>query len=155
VIDPGQAFGTGAHPTTRLCLELLVECERMSVVDIGCGSGALAVAAAKSGFGPVTAVDLDDAAIEATRRNARANGLTLAVERRDALADPLPPADLALANIDLDSVERLAVRLRASYLVTSGYLDEERPAPDGWGHVSRRRADGWAADLFQVNEPLP
>ena len=61
VIDPGRAFGTGAHATTRLCVELLPELERGSVLDIGCGSGVLAIAAGKLGFGPVVAVDSDPA----------------------------------------------------------------------------------------------
>jgi ribosomal protein L11 methyltransferase len=156
VIDPGRAFGTGSHPTTRLCLALLLECERTSVLDVGCGSGVLAIAAVKSGFGPVTAVDVDDAAVEATRRNAGSNGVSLAVERRDALADPLPPVGLALANIALATVERLAPRVCASYLVASGYLQDEWPRPEGWVKVARRRADGWAADLFRAaSEPLP
>ncbi len=75
VIDPGQAFGTGAHPTTRLCLEFLVGLERGSLLDVGCGSGVLAIAAARLGFGPVFAIDTDPAAIEATTRNAAANGI--------------------------------------------------------------------------------
>ena len=69
VIDPGQAFGTGAHPTTRLCLELLLELEpRGSFADLGCGSGVLAIAAAKLGFGPVTALDSDRAAVDGDAR---------------------------------------------------------------------------------------
>ena len=59
VIDPGRAFGTGGHPTTRLCLELLAAEAAGSVVDVGCGSGVLAIAAVKLGFSPVVAVDVD------------------------------------------------------------------------------------------------
>ena len=71
VIDPAQAFGTGAHPTTRLCLELLLETEqRGSLADLGCGSGVLAIAAARLGFGPVLALDSERAALEATLANA-------------------------------------------------------------------------------------
>ena len=85
VIDPGQAFGTGAHPTTRGCLELMLELrERGSLADLGCGSGVLAIAAAKLGFAPVTALDSDRAAVAATRANARANAVAVAhVERFD------------------------------------------------------------------------
>ena len=63
VIDPGRAFGTGAHATTRLCLELLLGCERGSLADFGSGSGVLAIAAAKLGFEPVSAFDVDDVAV--------------------------------------------------------------------------------------------
>src|SRR5436309_839210 len=76
VIDPGQAFGTGAHPTTRMCLELMLDVEaRGSLADLGCGSGVLAIAASKLGFEPVAAFDSDRAAIAATRTNARDNAV--------------------------------------------------------------------------------
>ena len=78
VIDPGQAFGTGSHATTRLCLELMLELDaasRGSFVDVGCGSGVLAIVAAKLGFAPVTALDYDRAATAATRENAARNGV--------------------------------------------------------------------------------
>ena len=58
VVDPGRAFGTGSHPTTRLCLDFLVSLEPGSLVDVGCGSGVLSIAAAKLGFAPVTAIDV-------------------------------------------------------------------------------------------------
>src|SRR5205814_3582418 len=78
VIDPGQAFGTGTHPTTRLCLELLLDLPaRGSFADLGCGSGVLSIAAAKLGFSPVCAYDSDRLAVEATLLNARVNGVVL------------------------------------------------------------------------------
>src|SRR3954467_14413523 len=78
VIDPGQAFGTGTHPTTALCLELMLELKpRGSFADLGCGSGVLSIAAAKLGFQPITAIDAERQAIEATRANALANGVAL------------------------------------------------------------------------------
>lgn len=149
VIDPGQAFGTGAHPTTRLCLELLLGVEPASLLDLGCGSGVLAVAGARLGFGPVTALDSDEAAVAAARENAVANGVELAVARADALAEPLPEADVAVANIELVAVEALGPRVAASILLTSGYLARDRPALDGWTHAERRELDGWAADRFE------
>ena len=90
VIDPGRAFGTGAHATTRLALELLQDVEPTSLLDVGCGSGVLSVAAAKLGFAPVTAVDIDDVALETTRANAAANGVA-ARHRRPSCGD-LPAA---------------------------------------------------------------
>lgn len=149
IIDPGRAFGTGAHPTTRLCLELLGGLEPRSVLDCGCGSGVLAIAAARLGCPAVTAVDLDPAAIAAARANARANGVRIRVQQADVLADPLPPADAALANLELRHVEPLAARLRARWLIASGYPPSERPAPAGWTARARRELDGWAADLFE------
>jgi len=148
VVDPGRAFGTGAHATTRLCLELLVGLERGSLVDLGTGSGVLAIAAVKMGFAPVAALDADGVAVEVTRANARANGVAVAVSRADVLAADVSPADVAVANIELATVERLA-RIEARRFVTSGYRAEERPRLPGWRHVRRRRAEGWAADLYE------
>jgi ribosomal protein L11 methyltransferase len=147
VIDPGRAFGTGAHPTTRLCLELLLELEPASLLDLGCGSGVLSVAAAKLGFAPVLAVDHDEVAVEVTAENARVNRVTVDARSADALTDPLPETAVAVANIELRAVEALAPRVRAATLVTSGYLEADRPSLPGWEHARRVAADGWAADL--------
>jgi ribosomal protein L11 methyltransferase len=148
VVDPGRAFGTGSHPTTQLCLGFLPDLTRGSILDIGCGSGVLSVAAAKLGFAPVVAVDRDPAAVEATRRNADANGVAVDVRQANALTAQLPAADVGVANIDLASVEALAPRLDVGRLVTAGYFHSRTPELVGFSHSDRRIDGGWAADLF-------
>jgi ribosomal protein L11 methyltransferase len=150
VIDPGRAFGTGAHPTTRLCVELLagLECGG-SLLDVGCGSGVLAIAAARLGFGPVTCIDADPVAVETTVANARANGITVEARVLDALDEALPATDVAVANVLLGPVETILTRLDAREAITSGYLEGERPAHPGWAHAETALLDGWAADRFR------
>jgi ribosomal protein L11 methyltransferase len=146
-IDPGRAFGTGAHPTTRLSLEVLSSLEPGSLLDLGCGSGVLAIAAAKLGFAPVTAIDNDAHALEAAGRNAAANGVELELRRADALTEPLPHALVAVANISEQLVARLASRLDCELLVTSGYFEPYVPCLAGFRRTDRRTLEGWAADL--------
>jgi len=148
VIDPGRAFGTGAHATTRLCIELLLEVEPAGLVDLGCGSGVVAVAAAKLGFSPVLALDNDELAVAAARENAAANGVRVDARRADVLADPLPDVEVAVANIARAPVERALERFDGRVAIVSGYLEAERPEPRGWHFVDRRVAAGWAADLL-------
>lgn len=152
VIDPGRAFGTGAHATTRLCLELLLGVEPAGLVDVGCGSGVLAVAAAKLGFAPVVALDNDEAAVEAVGANAARNGVDVEVRRADVLAEPLPRVEVAVANIARDPVEQAIERFGGGVVIASGYLERERPEPAGWRPVDRRMAEGWAADLLVRSE---
>ena len=148
VIDPGRAFGTGAHPSTRLCLELLLEEERCSLLDVGCGSGVISIAAAKLGFAPVTAVDADEVAVEVTGENARANGVAVEARLLDAGSSELPVAELAVANISLAVVEAAAARLRSPRAITAGYLADDRPRLAGYRHAGHRELDGWGADRF-------
>jgi len=150
VIDPGRAFGTGAHPTTRLCVELLATTAgRGSLLDVGCGSGVLAIAGVRLGFAPVVAVDVDPVAAETTAANAEANGADVDVRLLDAEVAPLPPAGLAVANVLLRPVEVILGRLDADEAITSGYLAGERPSTEGWAHIEAVTLDGWAADRFR------
>jgi len=145
VIDPGGAFGTGAHPTTRLCLELLQELEPASLLDVGCGSGVLAIAAEKLGFSPVVALDNDPEAIEATLTNAEANGATPDVRLTDALIEPLPEAEVVVCNIGLQALEELTPRLRCKTLVASGFLAGDDLGLAGYRVVSKHEQADWAA----------
>jgi ribosomal protein L11 methyltransferase len=117
VIDPGRAFGTGAHPTTRLCLELLLELEQAGeaggpLTDLGTGSGVLAIAAAMLGWNPVRAYDHEPASIEAAAANAAANDVTVELEQlnlREGLPD-LAPA--VVANLTAPVLMAVASQLR-------------------------------------------
>jgi ribosomal protein L11 methyltransferase len=148
VIDPGLAFGTGAHPTTQLCLELIQSLERSSLLDIGSGSGVLAIAACKLGYEPVLAIDVDEAAVAATRQNAEANGVPVEAALLDAAGGALPGGQIAVANIDLRTVSELVLPEPCHVLATSGYLETDQAAVAGFTHVDRLVKERWAADLF-------
>jgi ribosomal protein L11 methyltransferase len=155
-VDPGQAFGTGSHPTTRMCLELLLELEPSgSFADLGCGSGVLAIAAAKLGFAPVTAVDSDRGAVEATTANAVANGVALDRVERVNLREETPPvADLVAANLMRPLLRRLAELMETAppILIVSGLLeheaDEVAAAFAGLEEGRRLVDSGWVALLL-------
>ena len=154
VIDPGQAFGTGAHPTTRLSLELILELDPVGpFVDLGCGSGVLAIAAAKLGFGPVVAVDNELAAVEATSQNADANGIELErVERVDLRQQDPPAARTVAANLVRPLLLQLAGRVDAESLILSGLLENEIHevvAAFGRPEQARLTEAGWAAVLLR------
>jgi ribosomal protein L11 methyltransferase len=134
VIDPGQAFGTGAHATTRLCLELVLEMASLGLasgplLDIGTGSGVLAIAAARLGFAPVLALDHDPLSVEAARDNAAVNGVDISVERFDLRSEPLPrlAGTIVLANLLLPLLLELSRTIAEppSELVASGLLRDQ------------------------------
>ena len=162
VIDPGRAFGTGAHPTTRLCLELLLSIPAGgSCLDLGCGSGVLAIAAARLGWGPILALDHDEAAVEATLANAAANGEVVGARRYDLLRDgPAPGAGLVMANLLRPLLAALADTgfegPAPDRLVASGLLADEADGISallaealGMSEVTRLQGGEWAAVLLE------
>lgn len=165
-IDPGMAFGTGQHPTTAMCLRLLEEFAGpgTSVLDLGCGSGILAIAAAKLGASRVLAIDNDPQAFAAATENVASNALSGVIEVREgSLEDDDERFDIVAANISGLALERLAPAIDASLreggnLIASGFLDEsvdglkqafeaagltvERVVEDGvWRSIVARRTD--------------
>jgi ribosomal protein L11 methyltransferase len=176
VIDPGQAFGTGAHPSTRLTLALLVELRHPGVwppgtypqgdrppgdppgplADWGCGSGILSVAAAKLGFGPVSACDHEREAVAATLAAAAANGVELTATRCDLRRAPGPWAPTVLANLVRPLLLEIAALMERppERLIAAGLtLDEVDDVvgafvPHALRLASRRDGDGWSAILL-------
>jgi ribosomal protein L11 methyltransferase len=162
VIDPAQAFGTGAHATTRLCLELLLGLEPGgALVDVGCGSGVLAIAAARLGWAPVLGVDHDPEAMRATTANAAANGVGIEARRHDLLRDgPAPSGPTVLANLLRPLLLRVAADGFAGatpeVLIASGLLAHEGDevaaafARHGLREAQRRRDGEWVALLLRA-----
>jgi ribosomal protein L11 methyltransferase len=154
ILDPGLAFGTGSHPTTRLCLQWLDQClhNGESVLDYGCGSGVLAIAAMKLGAGQVTGVDIDPQAIQASRSNAEQNQVTAQFSLPDAAQQI--EADVVVANILTNPLKVLAPILAQAArpggrIVLSGILAEQaqavRDVYERWFDMSEFGVDeGWA-----------
>jgi ribosomal protein L11 methyltransferase len=163
VIDPGRAFGSGAHPSTRLALAAL---ERSlvgdaRVLDAGCGSGVLAIAALRLGASRATGIDVDPAALDATRRNAERNGVLDRLSVSDASVDHVAatrgPFELVLANMLLPQLVAMAGPLRAALapgatLVLSGVLTEQRrPLLAAYAPLepaAEQADEGWLAVTF-------
>ena len=155
VIDPGLAFGTGSHATTRLCLQWLETHlhPQERVLDYGCGSGILAIAAKRLGAGTVVGTDVDPQAIDASRANAAVNHVECTFVEPDALTDEA--FDLVVANILTNPLRMLAPAIAARVrvdgrIVLSGILAEQAPsivaAYEQWFNIGIWHiADGWAA----------
>jgi ribosomal protein L11 methyltransferase len=161
IVDPGQAFGTGAHPTTRMCLELLLEVAEEgeaggALADWGTGSGVLAIAAAKLGFAPVVACDHERAALEAAAASAKANGVELKLARVDLRREPAPSAPTVTANLTAPLLGEVAegIERQPERVVCSGMLRSEVDGViEAFGRLGmsarERRASGdWAALLL-------
>jgi ribosomal protein L11 methyltransferase len=179
VVDPGRAFGTGAHPTTRLCLELLLELAEAGeasgpLTDLGTGSGVLAIAAAKLGWSPVRAYDHESPAIEAATANAEINGVEIELEDIN-LREGLPPLSATtVANLTAPVLSIVAAQLAGggrgalpavaptsppptpATLVCSGLLPTELDdvvaafAPAGLVERDRRHDGDWSALLLRT-----
>jgi ribosomal protein L11 methyltransferase len=165
VVDPGQAFGTGAHPTTRLCLEYLLELEQGgeaegALTDLGCGSGVLAIAAAKLGWSPVSGYDHEPGAIEASAANAAINDVEIHLQRLN-LREHLPGlSPTTVANMTAPILRAVAAQLpipggSPTTLICSGLLPTELDgvaaafAAVGLAEDDRRREGDWAALLLR------
>jgi ribosomal protein L11 methyltransferase len=170
VIQPSTGFGTGHHATTRLCLEALqrLDIRRRSVLDVGTGSGVLAIAARMLGAAPVIALDDDADAVQAARDNvARNAGVEVAIHVGDLRTAELPRFDVVLANLTAGLLISAAARLRAvtaagGHLVVSGFTVSEEAevraalerSPEsvdaGSSHAFRASEDGWGCFVLQV-----
>lgn len=159
VLDPGRAFGSGHHATTLQCLELLqvVGPEGRAVLDVGTGTGVLAIAAAKLGARTVVGIDTDPEAVAIATENAARNGVT-ATFTHGSLETVDREHDVVLANLTTDTLVTLAgdlaaVTIEAGSLIASGVAEERAGstlaalAEHGFERVELRRRDGWAALL--------
>jgi ribosomal protein L11 methyltransferase len=162
VVDPGQAFGTGAHPTTRMCLELLLDLDSRGLAqgplaDWGTGSGVLAISAAKLGFAPVVACDHERAALDAAAAGAEANGVELELVRLNLREASPPIAPTVTANLTAPLLRDVASRIerRPERIVCSGMLVSEVDegadafARAGLDERERRTSGDWAAVLLE------
>ncbi|WP_058492958.1 50S ribosomal protein L11 methyltransferase [Legionella worsleiensis] len=160
MLDPGLAFGTGTHPTTALCLTWLeqAELDNKTLIDYGCGSGILSLAAIKLGARHVIGVDIDHQALQATQNNAMTNHINeqfLSISTPEALQEPV---DLIIANILLAPLMSLRDRFYqllnpGAKLVVSGILTEQaetlvKEYQDVFTHTGTSHQDGWSLLVF-------
>jgi ribosomal protein L11 methyltransferase len=160
VIDPAEVFGAGGHPTTQLCLELLLDTEPSGpLCDWGSGSGVLAVAAARLGFAPVEAVEVMPDGLEAIKRNAAANGVQVRTRWSNLAATPAPWAPTVTANLTLDLLVTIAdevLERPPDRLLASGVLTERVDevvaafARHGLRESDRRVRGEWTAVRLDV-----
>ena len=154
---PRGAVGAGSHPTTEMCIELLLGLEPGGAfADLGCGTGVLAILAARLGWAPAIALDHEPAAVEAARANVRRNGVEVEVLAADLLAAPPPPVPTLSANVPLDVHAAIAGRLapETRRVIVSGMVDEHLPQVAsayeraGFAPAARAVRRSWAAALL-------
>ena len=151
ILEPGHAFGTGAHGTTRGAGMLLLDEPPGSLLDLGCGSGLLSILGAYRGHGPILAMDIDQHAIDSTRENAEVNGFQDQIETRlgDVIVEPLPESDLVVANIERKLIEMLLQREGLpNRIIVSGLRIEDTVDHRGWTLVTQHVLDGWRSALL-------
>ncbi|HMJ88265.1 MAG TPA: 50S ribosomal protein L11 methyltransferase [Candidatus Acidoferrum sp.] len=165
ILDPGLSFGTGQHPTTGFCLEQLARLrrdhEKQSLLDVGCGSGILAIAATKLGYAPVEAFDFDPEAVRVAKENARVNRVQPRISRRDLTKLPVQGKrfDVVCANLIYDLLiaerDKLIIRVAPDgTLVLAGILNEQFAAvrrafvAAGMRSVAERAVGEWRSGAF-------
>lgn len=161
VLDPGQAFGTGDHPTTRVCLQALedINLEGKKVLDLGCGSGILAIAASKLGANPLLATDIDEQSVEVTKENMFRNSVEFPVHVEDGFPTS-GPWDVVISNIISATLIRFAPDAAASvipggYWVVSGIIEGNWPDVQkaaervGFKLINHVQEDQWVGATFQ------
>ncbi len=153
VLEDAGAFGAGTHPTTRACLEAICALEPDGAfADLGCGTGLLAIAAARLGWAPVVAIDRDPEAVAAAAANAARNGVAVSAQALDLATQPPPPVSTLVANVPLGIHQAIGSLLaeRPRTLILSGVLEEDAAQAAGaYGAVGLREAErvilsGWA-----------
>ncbi|MCX7842685.1 MAG: 50S ribosomal protein L11 methyltransferase [Clostridia bacterium] len=168
-LDPGMAFGTGTHETTRMCAQLLESYLSFAdkVLDVGCGTGILAIIAAKLGAGHVTAIDIDEVAVRVTEENSKINMVQDKITAcRSVLGDLLPEKhDIAVANIIADVIIDISKIVpqylkHDGYFITSGIIKQRKQevleacGNSGFKYVAEKDMGEWVAVVFKCQNSL-
>ena len=160
LIEPGHAFGTGEHETTKMCLDMMGDVGGKAVVDVGCGSGILGIAAKICGAKSAYLCDIDPMCVESSARHAKLNGVDVTVEERDLLSDKQVIGDVVFANLTADILSKLSDGIcdhisDGGYLIVSGIIDSRadevltRYLGLGLKLVDKMSLKDWRAFKFQ------